>query len=309
MNSKKVTVTIGIPVHNENATITHLLHSIMKQSSENFVLEHVFVVCDGTSDGTDKTVTLFAKDAKVVRLLNDKKRLGKMKRLEQLYQKNQSDLLCVFDGDVVLGNAHVLEKLVSKFTQSDVAIVGANNQPVSVDTFVGKLINTWSHVWYLARLNYNNGDNVHNIRGCGMALRGSFAKTIHFPPEIVSDAQFLYFFCLNAKMKFRFEKDAVIFYRKPSSLYDHLLQQKRSIPEKDKLEELYGDYVTKMYKIPKRIKYLAFIKQLLRNPIITILSVCFYMACAAFPYMNFRTKQEVIWKRASSTKKPIPLSF
>lgn len=306
---KKKTVTIGIPVYNEAENIGYLLESIIRQRQSFFTLEKIIVICDGTTDGTDKKVAKKAEKNPVISFYFDGKRKGKMARLLEIYRMNKSDFIFIFDGDIVLSNVEVINKMVEGFSHKNIAIVGGNNQPIPPETFTGKLISKWSHVWFLARSSYNNGDNIHNIRGCIMAMRSTFAKTIDFPKEIVSDAQFIYFYAKSRKLNFNYVKDAIVFYRKPNSFKDYMFQTRRSgKPENEKLAVLFGDSIKKKYKIPFRFKIGAFLKMILKDPIFTPLSAGFYLLSIVFPYKNVSAKNETLWKSATSTKKSIVLN-
>jgi len=304
---KKLTMTVGIPVHNEAENILYLLESILKQKQETFVLEKILVVCDGTTDGTDRTVKEMAVKNSVVELVEDGMRKGKMARLMEIYNLNKSDIVTVFDGDVVLANNEVIDKMVDNFKEKSIQISGGNNQPLKSETLTGKLINKWSHFWYMARRDFNHGDNVHNIRGCVMALRSEFAKTIRFPAEIVSDAQYIYFYAQSKNAKFAFAKDAIVFYRKPSNVKDYFLQTKRSDPEEKRLRIIFGEKIKAKYKIPKSVSAIALFKTFLEDPIFTLMAVFFHMFSLALPYNEKRNNNEVLWKTPESTKKGIPL--
>ncbi len=305
MKNRKPKITVGIPVHNEVDNIGYLLQSIIRQKMTNFKLEKILVVCDGTTDGTDKKVLEIAKNNPIIKLFNDGKRKGKMKRLMQMYGMNRSDFIFIFDGDIVLSNADVINNMIRRFDDEDVVVVGGNNQPVKAENFTQKLTNQWSHIWYLARTEYNNCENVHNIRGCVMGLRKDFAKSIIFPKEVVSDAQYIYFLALSRKLRFRYAKDAIILYRKPNSLGDYMFQTRRSSPEKGKLVSIFGKQVIDKYKIPFKYKIGALLKMSIQDPIFTILAGGFYVFSHIFPYKKVRTKKEVLWKSAKSTKKAI----
>jgi glycosyltransferase involved in cell wall biosynthesis len=50
------TLTIGISAHNEEKNISSLLESIFAQKQRNYVLENIYVVCDGCTDNTESVV-------------------------------------------------------------------------------------------------------------------------------------------------------------------------------------------------------------------------------------------------------------
>jgi glycosyltransferase involved in cell wall biosynthesis len=84
-NINKPTLSIGISVYNEAETISALLESIFKQTADDYVLENIIVVCDGTTDGTDRIIKKFQKQYSLLQLRFDGKQKGKKARLEELF--------------------------------------------------------------------------------------------------------------------------------------------------------------------------------------------------------------------------------
>ena len=59
---KKISLSIGIPAHNEEANIGRLLENLLTQPLEDFlILEEIIVVTSGCTDRTEKIVDKFAK--------------------------------------------------------------------------------------------------------------------------------------------------------------------------------------------------------------------------------------------------------
>ena len=55
-HSKNITVSIGIPVYNEEGTIIKLLSVLEKQIQTGFELMEIFVYSDGSTDRTNNLV-------------------------------------------------------------------------------------------------------------------------------------------------------------------------------------------------------------------------------------------------------------
>src|SRR5688572_21677183 len=109
---KKLTVSIGIPAHNEEGNIAQLLDTIIKQRQNSYILEQIYVACDGCTDKTAKIVSKYAKRYKFIKLIDDKKRLGKAERLNTMYQLNKSDFILIFDADLLLDTNNEIELMV-----------------------------------------------------------------------------------------------------------------------------------------------------------------------------------------------------
>ena len=309
MTNQKKTLSIGIPVYNEAANIENLIISIIRQEKKNYNLDAIYVICDGTNDGTDKIVEKLLKKFPVIRLFKDGKRIGKVERLSEIFKLNTSDIIMVLDGDVVLSNPDVIGEMMQCFEKNEIALVSANNQPIQGETFIGRVINYGVYIWYLARIRFNNGDNVHNIRSCCIALKKEFARKINFPPQILSYGRYLYLLCQQEKLKFSFAVKSVFLYRKPNNLLDYVLQTRRSQSDRDKFEQIFGKWIRDKYRMPIKYKILAVINSFIHNPILFISFVALKFFINKLPYKNINSKNTAVWETATSTKKPIPTPF
>src|SRR5258708_359438 len=120
MKYKKLTISIGISAYNEAENIQQLLQSIVMQKQTNFSLDTVVIISDGSTDETVKK----ANDIRgiPIRVLDEKKRMGKIARLTELFKLINSDLIIILDADTILSSETTVEQLVKPFYQ-DPAIV------------------------------------------------------------------------------------------------------------------------------------------------------------------------------------------
>src|SRR3972149_4408985 len=96
------TVTVGVPAHNEEENISHMLQSVLSQKQSNYKLEKIIVLCDACTDDTAKRARQMAEKYPSIRVIDDGKRKGKTGRLNKLYRMNKSDLVFNIDADVIL---------------------------------------------------------------------------------------------------------------------------------------------------------------------------------------------------------------
>src|SRR6185437_3351645 len=106
---KRTTVSIGIPAFNEQANINQLLTLLLSQTGSNITLEKIFVISDGSTDKTDAEVAKI-HDPRIY-FSDDRKRLGKSARLNEIVKLNTSDVLILMDADVVFNDKKLLSKL------------------------------------------------------------------------------------------------------------------------------------------------------------------------------------------------------
>src|SRR5690348_106699 len=118
---KLLTVTVSIPAYNEEKNIETLIRSVLGQRKKNFKLDQILVACDGSEDRTPEIVRKLSKKNPEICLLWDKGRKGKIFRLLQIYKKSQSDIVIIFDGDILIKDYITIEKIVLKFYDKSVA--------------------------------------------------------------------------------------------------------------------------------------------------------------------------------------------
>lgn len=308
MNKSRLNLTIGIPAHNEQSNIANIVRKLLCQVGPSFTLEKLIVLCDGCTDKTADIVKKIASKDKRVYLVDDGRRLGKQRRLEQLFKMSRSDLVFVFDADVLPADNSVIEQMARQFFEKSVGLVGANSQPLIAHTLFGKLLNSWSHIWYLARSGYREGNNIHNSRGCSLALSDKVAKKVFFPLGITSDSQYLYLFSKYKKFQFRFVKSAIVYYRKPDNLTDYLIQIQRSVPDKNKLVSLFGSWVKDEYFIPRKYKYRAFLAAFIKHPVSTLAGTVLNVWLARLEGRSKYLLAHSAWITSPSTKKKITIN-
>jgi glycosyltransferase involved in cell wall biosynthesis/protein-tyrosine-phosphatase len=95
------TLSIVIPVHNEERNIGRLLKSLLRQPAAA-ILSEIVVVSSGSTDGTAAVVNSVKSD-KVV-LLEEPQRNGKISALKQSARAVTGEFVLLIDGDIAVGN-------------------------------------------------------------------------------------------------------------------------------------------------------------------------------------------------------------
>ncbi len=303
--NNRLTVTIGIPAHNEEANIEHLLGSILSQQGDNFSLEKIVVVLDGCSDKTGDRVQAMQKENSIIELISDGKRLGKAGRLNQLYQMNKSDLLFTLDADVVLEGAGVINKLVTIFQEDDKAqVVAAYQKPLNPGPkFIAQVLYTNYVLWNEVTSRINNGDNINNLDGAATMLRGEFARSVVYPPNLTCDEGYLY---VSAQQKngFRFAREAAILHRPVSNLSEMRIGGSRILKERHVLVKYFGPEVLDLYQVPFKFKLFGIVRMFFRSPVYSFFAVIYNFWIKLF-HIPDPLNEQGLWQTISSTKKAI----
>ena len=301
---KQATVTIGIPAHNEEANIVYLLKSILKQKGDNFVIEKIYVFCDGCTDKTAEKASMLAKKYEKVDVKDDGEQEGKRARLNQLYTKNNSDFVFNIDADVVLKGDKVIEKMVDAFDSEEIVLVSGNNQPAEALSLFERFYNAGYRMWYEIRKDYRGGNNARNIQGMIVGLRTSFAKSFKYPEKTyVSDGACAYFESVKQNKRFRFVKDSVVLFRSVDNLRDYFLQATRNLNAKKSVANYFGNWVYKEHYIPRGKKVKGIIKAFVSDPIFTSGAMLLMVALRVIPQRRLWFEGGGRWKISKSTKR------
>ncbi|HLD42246.1 MAG TPA: glycosyltransferase family 2 protein, partial [archaeon] len=100
-------ISIIIPAHNKAKLIKRCLNSVLNSGYRN---KEIVVVDDCSTDGTDKILNKI----KGIRVIHNKKRLGKSQSLNNAAKKATSALILFLDADTFIGN-DTIGKLVSSY--------------------------------------------------------------------------------------------------------------------------------------------------------------------------------------------------
>lgn len=306
MNSKTYSVTIGIPAYNEAQNIEQLLESIITQTSSFYILEKIIVVSDGSTDETVRIAKETAVKHPRIAVVEHMQREGMAQRLNELYTKNESDILVTIEADLVLGNAYVIDEMVRHFDEEQVNVVAANPQPMKAETLTEHLVNAWYHFWYDVRKDYNNGDTIHNISGACLAIRKNFTSVVTYPVGTIASPSYLYFQVKTSKSVFYFAKEAVVYFYSPNNIHDYLLTLNRYSFERKRNAEIFGEWTYQAYKLPFFRKAFAFGKSMVESPIYMMLALLFhfwYKKTLTFQKSSVESKG--LWQTVLSTKRRI----
>lgn len=302
--SKKAlpTVTVGIPAHNEAANIKFLIESLVKQKGF-FTLEKIIVVCDGCTDNTAEVVQKLSRKYKVIELHMDDKRKGKALRLNEIHAANTSDFVCTFDGDVVLKNTYDIQEMLNVFARSThTRVVGGRLIPVSQHNVWGKMSVVSYKSFENAVRRLNGGNNYYALVGAASMLRGSFARKMRYPKDIISDMNYLYTVATAEHPDaVRFAWNAEFLISTVTTFHDWRLLGVRSTQEdKHNLVEHFGKEVLQDYHMPIHLYATSLLLWFWKSPLHTFGAIVMNIFIRVFPL-----HEEIshgIWETTDSSK-------
>src|SRR5258708_3989324 len=99
---KKITITIGIPVFNEEQNIEGFLMSLLDQTMEKTILQEILVYSDNSTDKTNAIIKKLEKKHPIIKGYFETERKVKYFRVNEMFRKNKSDILVILDADIAL---------------------------------------------------------------------------------------------------------------------------------------------------------------------------------------------------------------
>lgn len=304
---KVPTVTIGIPAHNERENIQYLLQALLSQRQDNYQLEHIFVFCDGCVDDTAVLAREVANVNSIVTVIDDRKRMGKIGRLQELYEMNTSDIVINVDADTLPADEYVIGNIVKELGRKDVAYVSGNVKPMKEVTFIEKLVNAWDEIWRVACETYKNGQTVHHAMSAIQGLRRDFAKNVVFPDWAISDGAIIYLTAKKQGLQTRYAREATVFARSTTTLRDYLMVLSRYSTQRRAMRTYFGRWIDDEFDLPDIHKYTAMYRVFLAHPVLTPMAIGFQLVATKLAQRTQGMETKNFWKEVRSTKKLVNL--
>lgn len=296
------TVTVAVSALNEEVNIRNFLKSILFQKEDNFVLEKIIVISDGSNDKTVQIAKSFLSSKLEVR--DHKERTGKSTRLNEIYSGLKSDILVQSDADVIFSHPFVIRDIIAPILENgEVGMCGGNPQPVKGITFTEKAINCTFKAYASLRGSLRGGDNIFSVDGRLLAYRKELVKKIVVPSDMIANDAYTYFCCIALGYKYKYVDSAVVLFRSPQNLKDQIKQNTRFLSAHIRMKKYFPqEVVNREWYIPKKIILINMAKQFFRHPILsayifTVNRYCSFISAKKEKMMTAK------WDMAYTTKK------
>ncbi len=299
MKNRKLTVTIGIPAFNEENNIGNLIGSILSGDQAGYKLEKIIVVSDGGSDNTVNIVKSILD--KRVFVIEGNRRIGKPGRINQIFDKAQSDIVVILDADIKINSKLFIWNLIKPMVLDNIVqLTSGKSIPLQPITIAEKIAYSGIELWNEAR-NSTPKASLYHCEGTNRAFRRELYKKIIFPMASADDV-YPFLYCMENNFKFSVPEDAKVYYRLPTTISDYIKQITRALrSENIQAQNFNKDVVKKYYTITFKIKIKTLLKRLLKDPFWTIA----YVIILAIPkILNFidESQDNGIWEIVLSTK-------
>lgn len=298
---KKLSLTIGIPAHNEEKNIESLIRSILNQNCNLFDIREIIVACDGCTDRTAEIVKDISRKYSYIKVISDDKRLGKNGRLNNFYRSLDTDIFLSFDADIKIIDKNLINKITNAFSDTEIGLVGGKVLPVRQMNIVGKVVAIYEEFWSRVIESINNGNNVHSHTGPISAARREFLKNIVIPQGLPDD-HYLYFRAFKEGYKYKFVRDARVYIKVPATIDDYLRQSTRFLCSGDNIRSHFGKWTGEHYYIPYQKKIRAYILTYIKHPILLPMSLALVFIQKIMSYRYIENDKNGFWKQIASSK-------
>ncbi len=214
---KKISCSIGIFAHNEEANILHLLRAMCASRLKKVEIREIIVVSSASTDRTDDLVREFALEHPLVRLYTQARREGKSSAINLFMKESASEILVVISGDVI-PSEDAIELLVYAFEDPKIGATGGRPIPVNPqDTFIGYGVHLlWRLHHRMALISPKLGELI------------AFRKLMDsIPRESAVDEASIEAIIRAGGLKLKYIPQAVIQNKGPENLKDYIKQRRR----------------------------------------------------------------------------------
>lgn len=264
---KKITVTIGIPVYNEEANVANLLTSVLEQKEIDYTLEKIIIVCDASTDKTYKIVQSF-KDPRKLHLRNPE-RQGQQFSQNVILKNSQSDVTVILEGDIIPESDFTINELIKPFLVKNNKVAMAIGVPKAVKAkgFYERVLNNGHRFRTNLFGEWKEGINVYTAGGHSMkAINRRFSKNFRWPSQVPEDA-YIYLKLISEGFTMVRNPKAVALMRNPTTFKDRLKQVAKFQSGRKTLEKYFPSIIVKSeYNIPFWFGVSCFLKEFFKNP-------------------------------------------
>ena len=230
-------------------------------------------------------------------------RIGKSARLNEIYKNLDTDLLLQSDSDIIYSHRFVARDMIlGLLEEPKIAMCGGNPLPVKGSTFTENAINLTTEAYKQFRKKVRGGNNVFSADGRILAFKKELVEKLRIPEDMIANDMFSYLCCLSLGYKYKFVPTAIVDYRSPQDVGDHIKQNVRFRASPLRMEKYFPKgLVSKETSIPIMLLYKTQFLIFLKHPISTLYIYLINLYCKLRARWT-ESKLNARWAVANSTK-------
>lgn len=297
------TVTIGIPAHNEENNIAGLLQALLSQRQDTISIRKIVVVSDGSTDRTVEIVK--ACEDPRVRVIEHTDQHGKSARLNEIFQLAGTNVVVTLDADVLPATQNAVEMVCRPFlNRSFQGFAAGKRIPLPSHSLTGNAVANVYQSFDIVRNTLAGGKSLYSFFGGIWAISSDFAKTIHIPPELHCDDNYVYLTCKQKGYSLSYQPDALVYFRTPQTIQDQIRQGGRFGSSIAILSRYFDPaLIVKEFHIPFLLRLKMLWYQITHDPLAYIWLKILWIPCILEKRRIQSAPARGIWKMISSSKK------
>jgi cellulose synthase/poly-beta-1,6-N-acetylglucosamine synthase-like glycosyltransferase len=263
-------------------------------------LTQIIVALDGCTDQT--AFMLREVHDPRIKLLSYTQNRGKVARTNNILRHAKTDILVLYDADIVLFDCDSTANLIAPLIEKDSSIdlTSGRQVPIVGDTIVEKIANAGSIVWDHAK-SYSNNNSIYYCSGGNRAMTRELYSKLTFP-KIMAEDIYPYLYAQKINLRFRYVKTPIIKYSLPKTLSDYFKRDKRYTLSPLQHKKLFGDIlIAREFTINTSAKLRAMVKAFIQNPFWTVLYIFLFPIPKILAFLD-NDKYTSTWKPLSSTR-------
>ena len=291
---QKITCSVGITAHNEEANMAQILEAMINQRLFTVAITEIIVVASGCTDRTEDIVREYMQVDDRIQLFVQEKREGKTSAIN-IFLAHASENICVLESGDTVPHEDAIENMVRMFADPAVGMTGAHKVPVNTpDHVVGFL----SHL--RLKLEHQLCLEIPRL-GELIAFRKVFDA---IPPDVAMDEAFVEALVIRRGLQVRYAPDAVVFNMGPETVSDFIKQRRRNHAGHLYLKEKYGYKVSSLdsSKVVKLALEEIWGAVRLVWTLFALAVIEFYSRILGWYDYRIKKKTHVVWDIAWTTK-------
>ncbi|MCC7432735.1 glycosyltransferase family 2 protein [Candidatus Peregrinibacteria bacterium] len=289
-------ISVIITAFKEEKTIGGVIQSVLNDVPE---AEIIVVAPD---DQTLNVARAYAKDWQQVIVMQDENK-GKPAALNLAIKMANSDVVLFTDGDVLIPR-NSLKLLASKLSPNTIA----TGKP----TIIGdskNMLNWWGEtlfdVAHRLRLAAYQKHTKFLISGYLWGINSSVLKNIHLDENLLTEDEFITYFCDERKLNFVYVEKAEVGIKYPQSISDWLKQKVRTLGGSYQIRKSLAVRTRSLYQETSQAFKVIFSYPKTIQQWLWLMLLLFFRATAwikAYFLIVILKKGKAVWTRVESTK-------
>lgn len=300
-----INCSIGVMAFNEEQNIGDLLDSLIKQKLQKVKIDEIIAIISGSTDKTGAIARKFVKKDKRVKVLLQKKRLGKVSAVNLFVKKSKNKILVLASADII-PTPSCVEELVLPLAGKNVGMTGVRPVPANSKS---NLMGFAAHfIWRL--------HHFLNLQRPKMGEMVAFKKIFsRIPPLSSVDEANIEPLIYGQGYSVVYVPEAIVYNRGPETVRDFLLRSRRIYAGHLALKREVGYQVSSLSYEMIIGSLLMFFHELITNkenkspkyfffiPLVILLEA--YGRILGFYDYKILKKREPVWEIACSAKKTL----